>query len=170
MIETQRVQAQDADRSGFFIHAVAVVVAEKGILIRGASGAGKSRLALTLVSMAETRGYFARLVGDDRIRLERSGGRVIARGHPTIQGAIEWRGQGIFETSFLDAVVLGLVIDLVSPESRELPRCPEDDDLEIVLEGVNIPAMALQDNVGAWDQAAAVLRIFRFQRKKISAD
>jgi hypothetical protein len=95
---------------------------------------------------------------------------VIARGHPTIQGAIEWRGQGIFETSFLDAVVLGLVIDLVSPESRELPRCPEDDDLEIVLEGVNIPAMALQDNVGAWDQAAAVLRIFRFQRKKISAD
>jgi HPr kinase/phosphorylase len=169
MIEAPRVEPPGAACGGFFIHANAVVVAEKGILIRGASGAGKSRLALTLVSMANALGYFARLVGDDRIRLENSGGRVIARGHPTIQGAIEWRGQGIFQTSFLDAVVLSLVIDLVLPESFEPPRCPEDD-LEIAFEGVNVPAMTLQNNLGAWDQAASVLRHFRLQRKKISAD
>lgn len=170
MIETPRVAAEGAACSGVFIHADAVVVAEKGILIRGASGTGKSRLALTLVSMAEALGYFARLVGDDRICLEKSGGRVIARGHPTIQGAIEWRGQGIFQTSFLDAVVLDLVIDLVSTENRELPRCPEDDDREIALGGVNIPVMTLRYDLGAWDQAASVLRHFRIHRKKVAAD
>lgn len=49
------------------VHGTAAVVGEAGVLIRGASGAGKSSLALALVDAAAARGLFARLVGDDRI-------------------------------------------------------------------------------------------------------
>ena len=52
------------------IHASAIAIAEAGIVIRGASGSGKSRLALALIEVARCAGVFARLVGDDRIRLE----------------------------------------------------------------------------------------------------
>ena len=52
--------------SAGYIHATVVLVGEAGVLIRGASGSGKSALALALMSEAGRRGLFARLVGDDR--------------------------------------------------------------------------------------------------------
>jgi HPr kinase/phosphorylase len=165
MTEPGPGERHGGDRQGTFVHADAVVIAETGVLIRGASGAGKSRLVLALISMAEASGQFARLVGDDRIGLERCGARLVVRGHPSIRGAIEWRGRGIFEASFLDAAVVGLVIDLVSPEVA-LPRCPEDDDPRVTLAGVSLPAMTLRTDLGPSDQAADILRHFRLHRKK----
>jgi serine kinase of HPr protein (carbohydrate metabolism regulator) len=166
MTETPSTGSRSSDRGGYFVHADAVLVAETGILIRGASGIGKSRLALTLIFSAQAAGYFSRLVGDDRIFLERFGDRLVARAHPAIRGAIEWRGQGIFETSFLDAAVLGLVVDLVPPEARALPRCPDDDALVAALAGTSVPAMPLRSDLGPSDQAANVLQRFRLHRKK----
>jgi hypothetical protein len=57
------------------IHASAVLVGHRGILIRGPSGSGKSRLALALLQSAGA--GFARLVGDDRIHLEAVHGRLL---------------------------------------------------------------------------------------------
>ena len=60
-----------ADRDGagatevLSLHASTLVVREAGILIRGPSGAGKTRLALGLVEQARLAGGFARLVADD---------------------------------------------------------------------------------------------------------
>ncbi len=165
MTEAPRLDEPRGNPFDSHIHASGAVIGETGILIRGASGAGKSRLVLTLTSMAEALGYFARLVGDDRIYLERSGGRLVARGHPAIQGAIEWRGQGILHTSFLDSVVLGLVIDLDSSGTEPL-RCPADGNLEITLAGVKVAAMTLRSDLGPSDQASYILQHFRLLRRK----
>ena len=42
------------------IHACALIVDEAGLLIRGASGAGKSSLVLALIAAAQAQGRFAR--------------------------------------------------------------------------------------------------------------
>jgi HPr kinase/phosphorylase len=157
--------AAAANHLGSYIHADAAVIAETGILIRGSSGAGKSRLVMTLTSMAETAGFFARLVGDDRVYLERAGGRIVARGHPSLQGAIEWRGQGIYQASFTESAVLGLVIDLVASAKSLSPRYPRDEDLQITITGVPVRAMTLQSDLGPSDQASYILQYFRLNRK-----
>jgi HPr kinase/phosphorylase len=167
MTEGPSIDTQSRGSGGHFVHADALLIAETGILIRGASGAGKSQLAIALIFLADIAGYLARLVGDDRVCLERYGDRLIARGHPSIRGAIEWRGQGIFEMRYVDAAVLGLVVDLVASEQQTaLPRCPDDEDLEIMVAGVRVPAMALRGDLGPLDQAAYILQRFRLHRKK----
>ncbi len=166
MTEAPSNNESGRDRRGSYVHADAVLIAETGVLIRGESGVGKSRLVLTLTFVAEAVGYFARLVGDDRIYLEPSGDRLIARAHPSVQGAIEWRGQGIFQTRFVDAVVVGLVVDLVFSDKVALPRCPDGDQLELLLAGVRVPSMTLRSDLGPSDQALYILQYFRLHRKK----
>jgi HPr kinase/phosphorylase len=105
------------------IHASAVVIGETGILIRGASGAGKSSLARSLIAAGELRGQHARLVGDDRIRLKAASGRLIAASHPEIAGKIETRGRGILEVAHEPAALIQLVVDLAE-RCGDLPRIP----------------------------------------------
>lgn len=120
------------------LHASCVVVGEAGILIRGPSGAGKSRLAADLIEAARLRGLHARLVGDDRIRLARRSGRLVARPHPAIAGLIEQRGTGLLAVPYLPAAVVRLVVDrLVAPPER-LPE-PADGRVEIL--GVTLPRL-----------------------------
>ena len=100
------------------MHATCVVVGEAGVLLRGEAGAGKSSLALALIERATLRGGFAALVGDDRVRLARCHGRVVARPHPAIAGRIEIRGHGIVAVESVEACVLRLVVDLACPMRR----------------------------------------------------
>lgn len=160
------------------VHASAVAVREAGILIRGPSGSGKSRLALALITAARNAGAFSRLIGDDRLRLETCHGRLIARGHPEILGRIEQRGVGILRLPFIAAAVVRLVADLVPkdeaaryPESagEEAPwplNC-EDWDFRglgcVNLGGQWLPSLVLPAGVGASDLALAILQRFRFR-------
>ena len=63
------------------IHASAVLVGARAVLIQGPSGSGKSRLALALLHAAERRALmpFARLVADDRAHVEAAHGRLLVR-------------------------------------------------------------------------------------------
>lgn len=140
------------------MHASAVVIREAGLLIQGPSGSGKSSLALALIAMAETAGWFARLVGDDQISLESRNGRLIARGHPLILGQIERRGQGILRVPFLPAAVVRLVIDLESSDG--VTRFPEHGEERIELAGVSLPFLRLHREDAASDLALAVLQLF----------
>jgi serine kinase of HPr protein (carbohydrate metabolism regulator) len=101
------------------IHASCVVIGEAGVLIRGPSGSGKSKLARELLSAAARSGAFARLVSDDRTEIAISNGRLVGRSVSPIEGRIEVRGVGILEHSFEPATVVRLVVDCVSaPEAR----------------------------------------------------
>jgi HPr kinase/phosphorylase len=139
-----------------YVHASAVVIRESGVLIRGPSGSGKSSLAMALIAGAGSRGQFARLIGDDRVGLESVGGRLIARGHPSIFGQIERRGLGIFRVPHFAAAVVGLVVDL-GRDDFAVPRFPELGDDRVILDGVHIPRVSLLIGLAWSDQALLVL-------------
>jgi serine kinase of HPr protein (carbohydrate metabolism regulator) len=87
------IETQD----GTTVHASCVVLGEAGVLIRGPSGSGKSQLARRLVSAYPG---FARLLSDDRVRIEVRHGRVVARTVPAIAGTLEIRGLGLVPAAF----------------------------------------------------------------------
>lgn len=141
-----------------YVHATAVVIRETGVLLLGPSGAGKSSTALALIAAADALGAFARLVGDDRIGLERRGGRLVARAHPAILGSIERRGQGILGMPFSAAVVIGLVVEF-STDTEPPPRFPDEQDDRIMLEGVVLPRMKAMRGTAASDLALGILHV-----------
>jgi serine kinase of HPr protein (carbohydrate metabolism regulator) len=105
------------------IHATAFVLGGAGILVSGASGSGKTALARLLVGRWRDRGRFAALVADDRVLIERCGGRMVARAPEPIAGLWEQRGFAIAPAGFEAAAVVDLVGELVAPAAIE--RLPE---------------------------------------------
>src|SRR4051812_12205522 len=95
------------------IHASAVLVGARAVLIRGPAGAGKSRLALALLNAAR-QGLIplARLVADDRVHVEAFHGRLLVRPAPALAGLIEVRGLGIRHVPHEPLAVAGLVVEL----------------------------------------------------------
>lgn len=94
------------------IHAGCVAIGDRGVLICGPSGSGKSDLAIRLIDRG------ARLVSDDYTIVRADSGRVVAAVPDTIAGKIELRGVGIVELSYLEQVPLALVVDLAMPPQR----------------------------------------------------
>ncbi|MEX3316559.1 HPr kinase/phosphorylase [Sulfitobacter sp. PS-8MA] len=97
------------------LHASCVTIAGRGLLILGASGAGKSALALQLMALGAT------LVADDRTTVERAGGQVIASAPARIKGLIEARYMGLLRVTDFGPVPLALVVDLDQTEHQRLP-------------------------------------------------
>jgi HPr kinase/phosphorylase len=116
------------------IHACAVAIGEKGLLILGESGAGKSRLLVDL--LLDSLAPKARLVADDRVLLTQQTNQLIARPHPAIAGQIELRGVGIKNFSYLDAVIIDAVLQLTHEKPERLPR---EETLWITFLGVTLP-------------------------------
>ena len=141
-----------------FVHASAVVIGETGVLIRGASGAGKSALALALLRAADPDRKFARLIGDDRIGLSVTNGRVLAMPHPVIAGRIEERGSGLLECGFEPCARLGCIIDLVdlAPQEQAETRFPEAIEESADISGVILPCLRLWAGIAPGEAAARV--------------
>ena len=144
-------------------HASAIVIAEAGVLILGPSGSGKSALAFRLIAAGAEAGYFARLVGDDRVGISTHGNRLIARGHAAILGKIERRGHGIVEVPFLPAAVLRLAVRLAGPE-EPIPRYPEPEQGHMDIAGVQLPCLPLRQDAALADLAFAVIADLRSRR------
>jgi hypothetical protein len=121
------------------VHATAVLLGARAVLIRGPSGSGKSRLALDLLDLSATGLVpFARLVADDRVALEVHGDRLIARAPAAIAGLVERRGEGIAPLAFEPCAVVGLVVDLAAEDAA---RMPEAASLWTELCGVRLPRL-----------------------------
>ncbi len=119
------------------VHASAVRVGNRAVLIRGPSGAGKSRLAFDLI-LAGRAGQIATavLIGDDRVHLTASEGRLMVRPALELAGLIEIRGLGIRRCDFVDEAVVDLVVDLAAADAE---RLPPPDALQTQISGIKIP-------------------------------
>ena len=111
------------------IHATAISLHHKGVLIRGPSGAGKSLLALLLIDAFLARGREAMLVADDRVDLKASDDCIWLSPPENIAGLIELRGRGIVRRPHRETVRLDLIVDLVPA----LERMPEINDFRTML-------------------------------------
>lgn len=118
------------------IHAGCLVICTYGVLLRGASGSGKSALADSLVRRAVKAGNFAAHVADDRVALELHEGRVLARPAALIAGQMEVRGLGIISVQNEPAAVVRLVVDLLP--AIHIERMPEPEAFETELMGVKV--------------------------------
>lgn len=97
------------------IHASCVAFGPAAALIVGASGSGKSALALDLMSLG------AMLVADDRTVVRRTVHGVRASCPDTIRGRIEVWGVGILAAETQSSALLRVVIDLNKKEDQRLP-------------------------------------------------
>lgn len=114
------------------VHASAVALDGRAVLICGRSGTGKSDLALRLIDRG------AALVSDDYCDVGRVDGRAWASAPETIRGKIEMRGVGIVELAAVQDVPVALFVDLDQPPER-MPEPGETRSLA----GVAIPVLRL---------------------------
>ncbi len=84
------------------------------VLLRGASGSGKSDLALRLITR-----HGARLIADDQVIMQAQDGQVVCTAPAAIAGMIEIRGVGLVRVSETSGVALALVVDLVARNAVE---------------------------------------------------
>lgn len=135
-------------------HASAVVLGDRGVLIIGNSGTGKSSLAVSLIGRYRAAGSFARLVADDQIFLAATSGRAVATAPGSIAGLAEIFGVGPARMTFEAMAVIDLVVELLPGAAPRL--C--DATVEL-LPGVVVPLLSLagRNTPGAVNAVAARL-------------
>ncbi len=133
----------DAPPAGSTMHATGIDVRGACALIIGPSGAGKSDLALRCLTQAFTDGAHlveVRLVGDDRMVLERHGEALWASAPDQIAGLIEVRDVGIVAMAPVARSRVRLVVDISGEQPRE--RLPAAAQTHSML-GLAIPVIRL---------------------------
>jgi HPr kinase/phosphorylase len=135
------------------VHATAVLAGAHAVLIRGAAGSGKSRLALELIQAGQVGLLrFARLIADDRVMLECCHGRLLVRSVGPLTGMLEMRGVGIRKVDMEPVGVVGLVVDLGAIEAQRLP-----DQTSTTICEVRIPHLAIPPGVDALPRVLGAL-------------
>jgi HPr kinase/phosphorylase len=128
------------------LHASVAAWCGRGVLVRGASGAGKSALIADLLAAG------AYLVADDLVQVERRCGCLYAT--PVAEtGLIELRGNGIFRLATTVGVPVTLCVELaVGFESERLPTCAT-----ALVAGVELPRLRLDGSAPAVAQVLIAL-------------
>ncbi|MDM7967116.1 HPr kinase/phosphorylase [Blastomonas fulva] len=109
-----------------------VSIGGAAVLISGASGIGKSELALALIDRG------AQLISDDQVALRCEGERLVASPAPNIAGQIEMRNLGLMPMPPGPDCPVALLIELNRAAPRWIERCEQR-----VILGVAIPQILL---------------------------
>ena len=138
------------------IHASAVLVGARAVLIQGPSGSGKSRLALALLQAA-AQGLipFARLVADDRAHVAAVHGRLLVRPAETLAGLIEVRGLGIQRMPHEPVAVVGFLVELGQTDAE---RLPDTAAKRAEIAGIALPRLAVAAGADPLPQVLAALQ------------
>jgi HPr kinase/phosphorylase len=141
--------------TGNSVHASAVLVGDRAVLIRGPSGSGKSRLAFDLI-LAGRAGQIPKtvLIGDDRVYLEMMKGQLVVRPAHALAGLIEIRGLGIRRCDFAGQGIVGLVVDLSAADAERLPAA---DALKVSVYGAILPRIPVGSGFQPLPMIAAAL-------------
>ena len=97
------------------IHASSVDIDGKGVVILGKSGAGKSNLAIKLISMG------AKLISDDQTHFRLKENKIIISKPETTPNFIEARGIGLIEVPFVVSSKLFCFVKITNLELKRLP-------------------------------------------------
>lgn len=117
------------------IHATLISFHNKGILLTGVSGSGKSDVALRMIMEKG-----AILVADDRVELECVNGILYGSAPQNIQGLLEIRHVGIGQFDYKNKEKISLCIELCD-NKKELERLPETEYVDFL--GVSITKLKL---------------------------
>ncbi|KIN78325.1 Hpr serine kinase/phosphatase domain protein [Sulfitobacter mediterraneus KCTC 32188] len=118
------------------------------MLILGASGTGKSALALQLIALG------AELVADDRTIITRSSKTLRASVPEAIAGQIEARGVGILGVPHAASAQVVLAVDMGRQSAK---RLPEPETIDVL--GIALPCLCRVD--GPHFAAAILLSLRR---------
>ncbi len=118
-------------------HCCVVEVGGTGILIEGASGSGKTSLALGLLEHAKLNGIPSAFICDDQAILRVQDGKLIAQAPEAISGKVEVRGYGITTLENQIETAVDLVVEMVA--DQEVDRMP--DHQFTIMEGVQLPSL-----------------------------
>jgi len=115
------------------VHGTAVKLNNKGLLIKGCSGSGKSDLALRLINEG------AVLISDDQVIVKQVGECVEMAPPKQLQGLLEVRGIGIIKVPYDARCHLEMIVELRA--RGDIDRLPEAEIEEYF--GVSLPKIRL---------------------------
>jgi len=127
----------------------------KAVLIKGASGSGKSSLALNLIILG------ANLIADDQTTVFIQKGKVFLRAPTSLPTGLEIRGVGIVHVPHCEKAALKLVVDLSDFENKRLPNSV---DRSIDILGYSFPFYLFQ---GIKNPANAIYALLKFGIMKL---
>jgi HPr kinase/phosphorylase len=140
------------------LHATTVSLNGTAVMIRGASGTGKSDLALQLLESTGNgltgQPITTVLVADDQTILSRRGEIIYASCPDTIAGLLEVRGHDVLQVEAAQNLPLVLVVDL--RPSAQIERLPQPEDMLTQILGLAIPNIMIDP---AKASAASRLRV-----------
>lgn len=136
-------KAGGSNESSALIHATTILIKDQGVLLMGASGSGKSDLALRLIDRG------AKLVSDDYslIGYHPEEKILIATPPPHITGLLEIRGLGVVSIPFCSKAKLALAVIL----DGDVERMPDPDNSVEIL-GQALPLLT----INAFEISAAI--------------
>jgi serine kinase of HPr protein (carbohydrate metabolism regulator) len=115
------------------VYGTAIKINDKGVLLRGPSGSGKSDLALRLMQSG------SKLISDDQVIVDTIEGVLCAKAPDELAGLLEVRGVGILNVPYAECCSIDLVVDLVA--HGDVDRLPEAQTEEF--DGICVPKLFL---------------------------
>jgi len=107
------------------INATCVAIDNKGVLIAGPAGSGKSDLALRLIDTG------AKLVADDQTELRIAKGALVASPPVSIKGLLEVRHVGLIRMPHAASVHIVLYVELALSHDK-LERLPDVENISLL--------------------------------------
>ncbi len=126
------------------IHATLLVIENKGVLLTGPSGVGKSDLALRVLATNFSGSFCAeppQLVSDDQVLLRVAHGKLYGKALEPLKGLLEVRHVGICPFPYVVEAQIHGVIELTSDhEPERLPLGPPE---RIEIQAISLPKVLL---------------------------